>query len=60
MPKGRGVEAQALEEVRAALGAAPRRRERLIENLHLIQDRHGHLAARHLAALAQEMRLSQA
>jgi formate dehydrogenase len=40
------------------LGSAPRRRDLLIEHLHLIQDRHGHLSAAHLAALAEEMKLS--
>ncbi|MCB2100866.1 MAG: NAD(P)H-dependent oxidoreductase subunit E [Rhodobacterales bacterium] len=59
-PKGRQVETAALEQVRALLGDAPRRRDLLIEHLHLIQDAHGHISARHLAALAQEMRLSQA
>ncbi|WP_119287427.1 NAD(P)H-dependent oxidoreductase subunit E [Azohydromonas sediminis] len=58
-PKGRRVEPQALAEVRALLGDAPRARDLLIEHLHKLQDRYGHLAARHLAALAQEMRLSQ-
>jgi formate dehydrogenase len=65
--KGRGVEPQALEEVRALLeegrrayGAEPRRRDLLIENLHRIQDRYGWLSARHLAALAREMGISQA
>jgi formate dehydrogenase len=57
-PKGRSVEPQALEEVRALLGAAPRRRDLLIEHLHRIQDRFGRLSTAHLAALAQEMRLS--
>ena len=46
--------------VRALLGAAPRRRDLLIEHLHRIQDTYGHIAARHLAALAAEMRLSMA
>jgi len=55
--KGRSVDPQALEAVRALLGAAPRRRDLLIEHLHLINDRHGHLPAALLAALAQEMRL---
>jgi formate dehydrogenase len=32
----------------------------LVEHLHLVQDSHGCLTARHLAALAAEMRLSQA
>jgi NADH:ubiquinone oxidoreductase subunit F (NADH-binding)/NADH:ubiquinone oxidoreductase subunit E len=52
------VEPRALEEVRALLGERPRRRDLLIEHLHLIQDRYGHLSAAHLAALAQEMRLA--
>ena len=34
-------------------------RDLLIEHLHLIQDRHGHLSARHLAALAAELRMAQ-
>lgn len=59
-PKGRQVDGVALSEVRALLGDAPRRRDLLIEHLHRINDRHGRLATRHLAALAQEMRLSQA
>jgi formate dehydrogenase len=47
-----------LEEVRALLGDRPRRRDLLIEHLHLIQDHYGHLSAAHLAALAAEMRLA--
>jgi formate dehydrogenase beta subunit len=58
-PKGRQLEDGALEEVRALLGDRPRRRDLLIEHLHLIQDRYGHLSAAHLAALAHEMRLAQ-
>jgi formate dehydrogenase beta subunit len=57
--KGRGVDPAAREEVRALLGGDPRRRDLLIEYLHRIQDRHGHLSAARLAALAEEMRLSQ-
>ncbi len=57
-PKGRQVDPCALEEVRALLGERERRRDLLIEHLHLIQDRYGHLSAAHLAALAQEMRLA--
>ena len=57
-PKGRQVDPQALDEVRALLGDRERRRDLLIEHLHLIQDRYGHLAAAHLAALAQEMKLA--
>ena len=59
-PKGRPVDDKALADVRELLGARPRRRDLMIEFLHLIQDRYGHLAARHLRALAEEMRLAQA
>jgi formate dehydrogenase len=57
-PKGRQVDPQALEEVLALLTDRSRRRDLLIEHLHLIQDHYGHLSAAHLAALAQEMKLS--
>ena len=57
-PKGRAVDAKALAEVRALLGDAPRRRDLLIEHLHRIQDRYGHLSAAHLVALAREMKLA--
>src|SRR5499425_1956547 len=57
-PKGRQVEPQALSDVRVLLGDRERRRDLLIEHLHLIQDRYGHLSAAHLAALAQEMKLA--
>src|ERR1051326_3935878 len=59
-PKGRQVDPQAREQVRALLGDRERRRDLLIEHLHLIQDRYGHLSAAHLAALAAEMRLALA
>jgi len=59
-PKGRQVDPQAREQIRALLGERERRRDLLIEHLHLIQDRYGHLSAAHLAALAQEMRLALA
>src|SRR6516165_9083089 len=56
-PKGRQIDLKALDEVRALLGERERRRDLLIEHLHLIQDRYGHLSAAHLAALAAEMKL---
>ncbi|MEO8202700.1 MAG: NAD(P)H-dependent oxidoreductase subunit E, partial [Betaproteobacteria bacterium] len=59
-PKGRRVDPQALAEVKALLGDAPRRVDLLIEHLHKIQDAYGHLAAAHLAALAEEMRMAMA
>ena len=65
-PKGRGVDPRARGEVRGLLAAAKRqtgvdqrRRDLLIEYLHRIQDRYGHLSAAHLVALAEAMRLSQ-
>jgi len=59
-PKGRQVDPRSLDAVRALLGGRPRRRDLLIEFLHLIQDRYGHISAPHLAALADEMKLAQA
>jgi hypothetical protein len=59
-PKGRQVDPAALAEVQTLLGEMPRRRDLLIEHLHKIQDRYRQLASAHLAALAQEMKLSQA
>ena len=59
-PKGRQLDDAALAEVRSLLGDAPRRRDLLIEHLHVIQDAHGHLSAAHLRALAEEMGLAQA
>jgi len=59
-PKGRQVDEASLLKVRSLLGELPRRRDLLIEHLHRIQDACGHLSAANLAALAHEMRLSQA
>jgi formate dehydrogenase len=57
-PKGRQVDPAALSEVRTLLGERERRRDLLIEHLHLLQDHFRCLHARHLAALAEEMRLA--
>jgi formate dehydrogenase len=59
-PKGRQVDPKALDQVRALLGDAPRRRDLLIEHLHRLQDRYHHLSDRHLLALAQELKLAAA
>ena len=56
--KGRAVDMQALAEIQALLGDAPRRRDLLIEHLHKIQDRYGSLSAAHIVALAREMHLA--
>src|SRR6266571_3325866 len=57
-PKGRSVDPKAREEVHALLKDAPLHRDLLIEHLHRIQDRYGHLSAAHLVALADEMKLA--
>ena len=59
-PKGRPLDDSALHEVQGLLTNRERRRDLLIEFLHLIQDHYGHLSARHLRALAHEMKLAQA
>jgi len=59
-PKGRQVEPAAFDEVLALLGERERRHDLLIEHLHLLQDHFGCLHARHLVALAEEMRLALA
>ncbi|ACL60073.1 NAD(P)H-dependent oxidoreductase subunit E [Methylobacterium nodulans] len=58
VPKGRQVDPRAKAEIAALLGEAPRRRDLLIEHLHLIQDTYGQISAPHLAALADEMGLA--
>ena len=59
-PKGRQVDPAAFDEVLALLGERERRHDLLIEHLHLLQDHFGCLHARHLVALAEEMRLALA
>ncbi|ARJ66609.1 NADH-quinone oxidoreductase subunit F [Magnetospirillum sp. ME-1] len=51
---------QAVADILALLPADFRRRDLLIENLHVLQDHFGGLCRRHLAALAEEMRLAPA
>jgi formate dehydrogenase len=57
-PKGRQVDPQARADVAALLADRPRRRDLLIEFLHLIQDRYGSLGAPHLVALAAELKMA--
>jgi formate dehydrogenase len=59
-PKGRQVDTGSLQQIRDLLGIKSRRRDLLIEHLHLIQDQFGHLSVNHLAALAEEMKLAMA
>ncbi len=58
--KGRQIDPEALQDVQDLLGESPRDRDLLIEYLHLIQDQYGCLHARHLNALAVEMKLAMA
>src|SRR5882757_6343680 len=57
-PKGRQIEPSALADVQSLLTDRPRRRDLLIEHLHLLQDHYGHLSAAHLTALASEMKMA--
>jgi len=59
-PKGRQVDPVAREDVARLIEGVPREHEYLIENLHRIQDRFGHLSAAHLSALAEAMKLAMA
>ncbi|MCB1914106.1 MAG: NAD(P)H-dependent oxidoreductase subunit E [Rhodocyclaceae bacterium] len=60
MPRGRAVDTTALAEVEQLLAGRGTAPDLLIEHLHAIQDRFGHLATGHLRALAQWMRLPMA
>jgi len=57
-PKGRQIDPTAAHQIEGLLGDRPRRRDLLIEHLHLIQDQYHQISASHLAALAEEMKLS--
>src|SRR6185312_1472518 len=60
VPKGRPVDPVAREEIAGLLQGASLEAPHLIENLHRIQDRFGHISAAHLNALADVMKLAQA
>ena len=59
-PKGRQFKDEALDQVKLLLADKPRQKDLLIEFLHLIQDEYGYLSARHLCALAEELKISMA
>lgn len=56
--RGRRTEPSARAEVRRLIGDNPRCRDMLLEYLHQLQDAHGALFPAHLAALAEELKLS--
>ncbi|MBC8260030.1 MAG: NAD(P)H-dependent oxidoreductase subunit E [SAR324 cluster bacterium] len=58
--RGRLLDSAALQEVQKLLEDMPRRKDLLIEALHLIQDKYNYLPAKHLVALAHEFKLAPA
>ena len=58
--KGRQLDHRHLQKFRNYLEDLPRKKEFLIEALHLIQDKYHYLSAKHLVALAHELKLSSA
>ena len=56
-PKGRPLDQKADDEVRSLINGTPIRRDLLIEYLHLIQDKYRCIKKRHLAALADIMKI---
>ncbi len=59
-PKGRQYDDNALKEVEELLGNLELRSDLLIEHLHCVQDKFGHLSMRHLRALAELLKMSMA
>ncbi|MFT5174582.1 MAG: NADH:ubiquinone oxidoreductase subunit F (NADH-binding)/NADH:ubiquinone oxidoreductase subunit E [Gammaproteobacteria bacterium] len=58
--KGRQLDPSAQQQVLDLLGDRPRRRDLLIEYLHLIQDKYQAISRAHLHALAEQMRIPMA
>lgn len=56
--RGRQLDNDALTEIRSTLSNDPRRRDLLIEYLHLIQDRYGCISSAHCVALAHELSIA--
>ena len=58
--KGRQVDPGTLQQVKQILGNRPRRRDLLIEHLHLFQDKFGFITTKQLVALSYEMKMAMA
>ncbi|MDJ0992769.1 MAG: NAD(P)H-dependent oxidoreductase subunit E [Dinoroseobacter sp.] len=58
LPKGRQVSDAHVERVAQVLGDLPRRRDLVIEALHLFQDSQGHISAADITALAELFRMA--
>ncbi|MBS9718601.1 NAD(P)H-dependent oxidoreductase subunit E [Pseudohalocynthiibacter aestuariivivens] len=59
LPKGRQISDENVEEIAKLFGDMPRRKDMVIEALHIIQDTRGHITATDIAALAEYLRLAQ-
>ena len=57
---GRVIDNKALQEIQSLLGNMPRKRELLIEYLHLIQDHYNCISKSHILALAKELNIPRA
>ncbi len=57
--KGRQAQSVHLQEISDLLANLPRRKDLLIEYLHLIQDQFGSINFNHISALAEELKLAQ-
>ena len=60
LPKGRQTDDISEKEVKEVLGDLPLERSQLIEALHLIQDEFNCLSQKHLKALSELLKISQA
>ena len=58
--RGRQVDPIALTEIQELIDPLPLRKDLLIEYLHLIQDKYRHISAKHIVALAHELKLAPA
>ncbi len=58
-PKGRQIDPQARADVAALLNGREIRRDLLIEDLHLIQDKFNGISSEHIGALAEKLKLAQ-
>ena len=56
--RGHTVDPEAACQIRELLGSRPRRRDLLIEFLHLVQDEYRQISAAHIVALAAEMKMA--
>lgn len=54
------MDPEILQQVRQVLGNRPRRRDLLIEHLHLFQDKYGFITTKQLVALSHEMKMAMA